>query len=184
MLPVPERFTLVAGTGEGASILNAFDHALMSAGVADLNLIRVSSILPPGCRRFEAVKLPPGALLPAAYACVTSDVPGEVISAAVAVGRPSRAAGVIMEFSGRTTLANAQAAVVAMVREALCSRYGSETDSEIEVAGVEHTTQRMGCAFAAVALWYDPGDAGAGDAGAGGPGWRGGAAAAGGEKGR
>jgi len=38
---------LVAGAAEGASELNAFDGALLSAGIGDLNLVRVTSIIPP-----------------------------------------------------------------------------------------------------------------------------------------
>lgn len=156
MLPIPQRFTLVAGRGEGSGALNAFDHALLAAGVGNLNLIRVSSIMPPRCRRYQTVTLPPGSLLPAAYACITSDAPGEVIAAAVAVGRPRRGPGVIMEFSGRATLAEAQEQVVGMVREALATRYGPDAAVETDVAGVEHTVVAVGCAFAAVALWYAP----------------------------
>ncbi len=38
------------GTGEGPTKLAAFDSALMSAGIANYNLIKLSSIIPPGSR--------------------------------------------------------------------------------------------------------------------------------------
>ncbi|NMB16013.1 MAG: pyruvoyl-dependent arginine decarboxylase, partial [Firmicutes bacterium] len=50
MLPTPEKFTLVAGGSEGPTGLNAFDNALLAAGLGNLNLVRVSSILPPGAQ--------------------------------------------------------------------------------------------------------------------------------------
>ncbi|HBG22160.1 MAG TPA: pyruvoyl-dependent arginine decarboxylase, partial [Peptococcaceae bacterium] len=41
MLPVPSKFNLVTGSGEGATPLNAFDAALLDAGIGNLNLVRV-----------------------------------------------------------------------------------------------------------------------------------------------
>jgi arginine decarboxylase len=43
-LPIPVAW----GTGDGATELAAFDAALVDAGVADRNLIVLSSVLPPG----------------------------------------------------------------------------------------------------------------------------------------
>lgn len=42
------RLYLVAGKAEGSTPLNAFDNALLDAGIGDVNLIKVSSIVPPG----------------------------------------------------------------------------------------------------------------------------------------
>lgn len=42
------RLHVSAGTGEGSSALSAFDEALHRAGVADHNLILLSSVIPPG----------------------------------------------------------------------------------------------------------------------------------------
>jgi arginine decarboxylase len=88
MIPIPTKFSLVVGHGEGDKKLTAFDAALLDAGIGNMNLLRVSSVLPPGCI-FEGVfQLPAGSLLPIAYGSLTSDVPGEIISAAIGVGIP------------------------------------------------------------------------------------------------
>lgn len=42
------RIDVVAGTGEGPTGLAAFDEAEMKIGVADCNLVRLSSVIPPG----------------------------------------------------------------------------------------------------------------------------------------
>lgn len=65
MLPTPHKFTLVAGIGEGSSTLNAFDVALLDSGLGNLNLLKVSSILPPK-RNFSknSPSLPAVSLLP------------------------------------------------------------------------------------------------------------------------
>ena len=88
IVATPTRYFMACGSAEGVTELNAFDAALLRAGVGDTNLVRVSSILPPGCEEVELPPLPPGALVPAAYASVTSATPGEVITAAVAVAIP------------------------------------------------------------------------------------------------
>lgn len=42
------KINLSTGTGVGPTELAAFDHALVNAGVANFNLIYLSSVLPPG----------------------------------------------------------------------------------------------------------------------------------------
>ncbi|MDZ7654020.1 MAG: pyruvoyl-dependent arginine decarboxylase [Burkholderiaceae bacterium] len=44
------RITLAAGIGRGPTELAAFDAALLDAGVANYNLICLSSVIPPGSR--------------------------------------------------------------------------------------------------------------------------------------
>lgn len=98
------NFFLVSGTGSSnVSALNAFDFALLDAGVGDANLIRLSSILPPNFTRIEPRKPKPGALLPMAYAKVmTEDVYKiSLMCAIVGVGVPKDhdKPGLIMEHT-------------------------------------------------------------------------------------
>ncbi len=72
-----------AGHAEGGTALNAFDNALLVAGIGNINLLKVSSILPPEVPVVELPKIKPGALIPTAYAAMTSEVPGETVAAAV-----------------------------------------------------------------------------------------------------
>jgi arginine decarboxylase len=152
MLPTPKKFTLVAGGAEGKSRLNAFDHALLASGIGNLNLLKVSSILPPDTEFAENLEIPPGSLTPTAYGSIISDVPGEIISAAVAVGLSADTFGVIMEFSGRCSQQEAEAKVTRMAEEAFESR--GLVLKQVMVKAVEHRVVSTGCAFAAVALWY------------------------------
>lgn len=154
MLATPKKYTLVGATAEGGTRLNAFDHALLAAGVGNLNLLRVSSILPPGAERTERLDVPPGALLPIAYGSIESDEPGELIAAAVAVGLATEedGFGVIMEFSGRGGAREAEERVRAMAEEAFATR--GIPLRRVLTRSVEHRVVRVGCAFAAVALWY------------------------------
>src|SRR6185436_8226243 len=47
---VPKEMFLTKGAGKHREKLTSFELALRSAGIAACNLVRVSSIFPPGCR--------------------------------------------------------------------------------------------------------------------------------------
>ena len=152
MLPTPRKVALVAGAAEGRHKLTAFDHALLAAGIGNLNLIRVSSILPPGCTFVERLDIPPGSLTPTAYGSIISDVPGERIAAAVAISFSEQDYGVLMEFAGHCTAAEAEARVVAMVEEAFATRGMALKD--VKVAAADKQVERVAAAVAAAVLWY------------------------------
>src|SRR2546428_965498 len=141
-----------AGHAEGGSCLNAFDNALLAAGIGNLNLIKVSSILPPEVPVIDLPKIKLGALIPTAYAAVTSETPGEIIAAAVGYAVPDDPAknGVIMEYHGVASRAEAERQIDLMLDEAF--RVRGEIIKEKRVVAVEHTTQRIGCAPAAITL--------------------------------
>ena len=65
---VPKKIFLTRGTGVNREKLTSFELALREAGIASLNLITVSSILPPNCEfvdREVGVKLlNPGQIVP------------------------------------------------------------------------------------------------------------------------
>ena len=144
-----------AGHAEGGTTLNAFDNALLAAGIGNINLIKISSILPPDVSVIELPKIKPGALIPTAYAAITSEVPGETVAAAVGYATPDDPAknGVIMEFHGVTSRADAERAISEMLGEAF--RVRGETIHEMKVVAAEHTVERVGCALAAITLLAD-----------------------------
>lgn len=151
----PTKFFLVSGSSDGFSLLNAFDGALLASGVGDTNLVRMSSILPPGCTEIKPrpTSLPQGALVPVAYASITSDVPGEVISAAVAIGIPEDAslAGLIMEYSARADEAAVRSQVIKMAEKGMEVR--KRPIREIMSISSTFRVESVGAAFAGVVLW-------------------------------
>jgi len=152
LLPTPKKYTLVAGTGRGASRLNAFDQALLGAGIGNLNLIKVSSILPPGADWVEHLEIPPGSLTPVAYGALISDDEGETIAAAVAVGVSENDYGLIMEFSGKCSKEEAEEQALAMVREGFLAR-----GLRLKLTAVKAIAARVNgptCVFAGAVLWY------------------------------
>ncbi len=128
---------------------------MLEAGVGDTNIVKMTSILPPGCRRIENRALPAGALVPTAYASITSDLPGEVVAAAVAVAVPTDASrpGLIMEYSARGHREEAEEIVRSMAEQGVHYR-GLEVE-RIESISTQHRVERIGTAFAGLVLWAE-----------------------------
>lgn len=96
-----------SGDATGSTKLNAFDNAMRAAKIADFNIIRVTSIIPPGVPVNEMPSTAElikgrGLMLPAVYEAIESEEEGAEISAGVAIGIPpvnSQNAGVIFTYS-------------------------------------------------------------------------------------
>lgn len=155
MVHTPNIYCLVKGKGEGNMPLNAFDQALLDAGVGDTNLVRMSSIVPPSCKEVERVLLPKGGLIPIAYGSLSSTKPGQIISTAVAIGIPEDPSlpGVIMEHEDELPLDQVEATVRQMTIDAFA--YRNRALKEVKSIGIEHVVERAGSVFAAVVLWYE-----------------------------
>jgi len=153
VIKTPTKFFFVKGSSEGYMPLNAFDGALMKAGIGNTNLVKISSIIPPHCQEIEPIPLPQGALIPVAYASITSQNPGEVIAAAVAAAFPEDEdhAALIMEYSAKGSKEEVENTVVNMAKEGMKMR--GKRIKTIKSVSVEHRVERCGAAFAAVVLW-------------------------------
>lgn len=89
---VPKKIFLTKGAGQHREKLASFELALREAGIASLNLITVSSILPPKCdfiARDSGVKLlSHGQVVPIVLARSESNTPSELVSSGVGVAVP------------------------------------------------------------------------------------------------
>lgn len=102
-----EILVLTAGNAVGGTNLNAFDNALRDAGIADFNIMKVTSIVPPGIpvtilNQGKRLIKGEGLLVPAVYETLASDDIGIEISAGVGVGlsrNPKKDAGIIFTYS-------------------------------------------------------------------------------------
>jgi arginine decarboxylase len=121
---LPKRYFLTCGYGRGNSELVAFDSALITAGVADLNLIKLSSIVAPGCVRINPVKIQPGSFVGVAFAKNIGTHTGEMISSAIAVGHPKdkSRASLVMEYSSSMDEEHTEKMVREMVKQGLDNR--------------------------------------------------------------
>ena len=90
---------MVCGKDEGPTKLNAFDNALSDAGIGDVNLIKVSSMLSGNTEIKKLPKLKAGAMVNCVLSEVTSNTPGDQITAVVAVAIGNKL-GCVVETSG------------------------------------------------------------------------------------
>ena len=146
------KVAATAGSAEGSTPLNAFDNALLVAGLGHINLIKVSSIVPPDVDIVDLPRIKPNALISHAYAATSKAVHAQTDSAGVAYALPEDRTrpGVIMEYHDGASRAEAERTIRQMLEEAF--RVRGETIREWKVFAAEHRVERIGCAVAAVVL--------------------------------
>ncbi|GBC84091.1 Pyruvoyl-dependent arginine decarboxylase [bacterium HR11] len=91
-LMVPRYAFLTRGVGYHREKLASFEEALRNAGIAPYNLVRVSSIFPPGCElidREEGIRmLRPGSIVFCVLSENSTNEPGRRIVASVGLALP------------------------------------------------------------------------------------------------
>ena len=89
---VPRRIFLTKGVGRDKEKLASFEAALRDAGIAYLNLVRVSSIVPPGAkiipRKQGLALLRPGAITFTVLSENATDEPHRLLAASIGVACP------------------------------------------------------------------------------------------------
>jgi len=89
---IPKRVFLTKGVGHHIYQLKSFEEALRQAGVAQQNLVQVSSILPPKCKvisRESGLKeLTPGEISYCVMAKADTNEHGRIIAASVGIAIP------------------------------------------------------------------------------------------------
>ena len=93
------KIAIVSGKDEGPTKLNAFDNALSDAGIGDVNLIKVSSMLSGNAEIIDLPTLKAGSMVNCVLSEITSDVPGDEITAVVAVAIGNEL-GCVVETTG------------------------------------------------------------------------------------
>lgn len=90
---VPTRVFFTKGVGKHKEYLQSFELALRSAGIEKCNLVSVSSIYPPGCKRIpvqEGLKLlQPGQITFSVIARNATNEPNRLIAASIGVAIPA-----------------------------------------------------------------------------------------------
>lgn len=90
---VPTKFFFTKGVGVHRERLSSYELALRAAGIAQFNLVSVSSILPPGCQRVSQEKgltfLRPGEIVFCVLARNETNEPNRLISAAIGCAIPA-----------------------------------------------------------------------------------------------
>jgi arginine decarboxylase len=93
MIIIPRMLFLTKGVGKHKEQLSSFELALRSARIANYNLVRVSSIFPPGCRmlpRSRGLKyLRDGQVVFTVMSSNSTNEPNRLVSASVGIAIPN-----------------------------------------------------------------------------------------------
>jgi len=90
----PTKLFLTKGVGKHKEKLASFEDALRNAGLAEYNLVKVSSIYPPGCRIISIKEgkklLTPGQIVYCVMAENATNEPHRLIAASIGLAIPRR----------------------------------------------------------------------------------------------
>ena len=91
---IPKYFFLTKGVGKHKEQLQSFELALRNAGIHHCNLVKVSSILPPGCKMLSREQglqmVQPGEITFVVLAKNATSEPHRLVAASIGVAMPSR----------------------------------------------------------------------------------------------
>lgn len=150
-----------SGSGSGRTLLSAFDNALQRAGVADFNLVTLSSIIPPGSRIRSVNSTLPGGhgdLLFCVRAEAFAEHPGDIAWAGIGWCVDDSGAGLFVEHHG-----GSEQSVIEQIELSLAdmnaSRGGGYGPVHMSTASA-HCTGLPACALVLaayrVSTWDDP----------------------------
>lgn len=90
---IPKQFFITKGQGRHKDYLQSFELALRNAGIQGCNLVTVSSILPPGCKKISRQKgfnlLKPGEITFVVLSKNSTNEPHRLLAASIGIAIPS-----------------------------------------------------------------------------------------------
>lgn len=90
---VPTKMFFTKGVGRHKDYLQSFEMALRNAGIDEYNLVTVSSIFPPGCKRISREEgkklLSPGQIVFVVLARNSTNEPNRLIASAIGLAQPA-----------------------------------------------------------------------------------------------
>ncbi|HOI72290.1 MAG TPA: arginine decarboxylase, pyruvoyl-dependent [Methanobacterium sp.] len=142
------KVSITSGKAEGPTILNAFDNALLDAGIGDVNLIKVSSILPTGAEIVELPEFPAGKMVNTVLSYVSSNQKDDHLCAVIAVAIADEL-GCVVEHGGvNKDSEEVKGEALEMVNSMMQVR-GFEI-KDIIIKCQEHQVRKQGAAIAAL----------------------------------
>ncbi len=90
---VPKKMFFTKGVGRHKEYLQSFEMALRDAGIAEYNLVYVSSIFPPNCKKISKEEgkkfLSPGQIVHCVMARNSTNEPNRLVSSSIGLAQPS-----------------------------------------------------------------------------------------------
>ena len=142
------KIAIVSGKAEGPSKLNSFDNALLDAGIGNVNLIKVSSMLEKNTKISELPKLKPGSMINCVLSCISSDKKGDLISAAVAIAIGDNLGCVVENSKINKNPKEVKIESINMVKYMMERR--GETTHELIIEETNHIVKNTGTVVASV----------------------------------
>ena len=136
------KVAIVSGKAEGPTKLNSFDNALLEAGIGDVNLIKVSSMLEKGTELKLLPKLKAGAMVNCVLATITSETKGDLISTVLAVAIGNNLGCVVENSAINKSPEEAKLETEEMVKYMMDKR--DEKINELIVEEINHTVDEIG----------------------------------------
>lgn len=149
----PAQFGVLGATASGRTQLSAFHRALVAVGLGHYNLVRLSSVIPPGVEVRQAEPAPFGGTwgdrLYCVYAEQRTSTPGEEAWAGVGwVQRLDGGGGLFVEHEGPVE-AEVTDAILASLADMVDDEEHAYAEAELVVVGVRCEDQPV-CALAIV----------------------------------
>ena len=147
---IPKAFFVTSGKAlSKVSRLNTFDLALKDAGIAQCNLVKVSSIIPPKCRETTLKALPVGSIT---YAVISkAEGKGGMISAGIAWGvEENHGYGVVAEACGNIDEPSARKKLEEKIREMAKIRGIELSKVKYRIETLDVPEESYGCVTAAL----------------------------------
>jgi arginine decarboxylase len=90
---IPSKMFFTKGVGVHKDQLNSFEMALRDASMAEFNLVQVSSIFPPNCKKVSKEEgkklLNPGQVVFCVLARIASNEPNRLLAASIGLAQPA-----------------------------------------------------------------------------------------------
>ena len=142
------KIAIVSGKDEGPTELNAFDNALINAGIGDVNLIKVSSMLAENTEIVPLSPLKAGSMVNCVLSTITSSNKGEKITAVIAVGLGDELGCVVEKTGINQNPEDMKDEAIFMVKYMMEKR--NVEINELVVEEVTHTVEEIGCVVSSV----------------------------------
>lgn len=147
MIP-KEFFVTSAKATSPVSELNAFDLALKKAGIAQCNLVPVSSILPPGCKERKLRKLPAGAITHAVVARMDGSEESTIAAGIAWAWEKDREFGIVAEAHGNMDREPLKAGLIRRIKEMAGIRGISIGTINLRIEALRVPRTSYGCVLA------------------------------------
>lgn len=142
------KIAIVSGKDEGPTKLNAFDNALTAAGIGDVNLIKVSSMLAGNAEVLPLPKLKAGSMVNCVLSTITSSNKGDQITAVVAVAIGDELGCVVEKTGTNEDSEKLKEEAVFMVRYMMEKR--NVKINELVVEDATHIVEEIGSVVSSV----------------------------------